>query len=378
MFASKLPHTGISIFTQMSALAAEHGAVNLSQGFPDFEIDPALTKYVHEALSENQVQYAPMAGRIDLRSAISEKIKAFRNIEINPDSEITITSGATQAIYTAITTVVQPSDEVILFDPAYDCYAPAITVNQGIPIHLKLVHPTYHINWDEVNQRVNEKTRLIILNNPHNPTGTVLQKSDFEALEKLVTTYPSLLILSDEVYEYIQFEGRHLSVLDFPNLRARSFVTYSFGKTLHVTGWKIGYCIAPPFFTAEFRKIHQYLVFCANNTIQYAIMRYLNYTDLKGIATMYQKKRDHFLSHIKTSRFKILPCLGTYFCLLDYSVISSENDVDFAKRLTTEYGVAVIPISVFYTDQTDHKIVRICFAKKEETLTNAALKLCQI
>ena len=378
MFASKLPHTGISIFTQMSALAAEHGAVNLSQGFPDFEIDSALTKYVHEALSENQVQYAPMAGRIDLRSAISEKIKAFRNIEINPDSEITITSGATQAIYTAITTVVQQGDEVILFDPAYDCYAPAITINQGIPIHLKLVHPTYHINWDEVNQQVNEKTRFIILNNPHNPTGTILQKSDFEALETLVTAYPSLLILSDEVYEFIQFEGRHLSVLDFPNLRARSFVTYSFGKTLHVTGWKIGYCIAPPFFTAEFRKIHQYIVFCANNTIQYAIMRYLNNTDLSGIATMYQKKRDHFLSLIKTSRFKILPCLGTYFCLLDYSDISTENDVDFAKRLTTEYGVAVIPISVFYTDQTDHKIVRICFSKKEETLTNAALKLCQI
>jgi methionine aminotransferase len=378
MFASKLPQTGISIFTQMSALAAEHGAVNLSQGFPDFEIDSELTKYVHEALTENQVQYAPMAGRIDLRSAISEKIKAFRNIEINPDSEITITSGATQAIYTAITTVVQPGDEVILFDPAYDCYAPAITINQGIPIHLKLQHPTYHINWEEVNQKVNEKTRLIILNNPHNPTGTVLQKSDFEALEKLVAKHQSLLILSDEVYEFIQFEGRHLSVLDFPNLRSRSFVTYSFGKTLHVTGWKIGYCIAPPFFTAEFRKIHQYLVFCANNTIQYAITRYLNHTDLSGIANMYRNKRDHFLSLIQTSRFKILPCSGTYFCLLDYSAICSENDVDFAKRLTTEFGVAVIPISVFYTDQTDHKIVRICFAKKEETLTKAALKLCQI
>jgi methionine aminotransferase len=376
---SKLPNIGTTIFSVMSALANEHKAVNLSQGFPDFPIDDRLKSYISEALDQNQVQYAPMPGRLDLREAISNKISQQHGVAVNPNTEITITAGATQAIYTAITAVINEGDEVILFDPAYDCYDPTIRVNKGIPIHLKLEHPTYHINWDEVRKKVTEKTKLIITNNPHNPCGSVWTLDDIKALEQLVQEHPQLMVLSDEVYEHIQYNNEHQSVLKSPILRERSFVTYSFGKTMHVTGWKLGYCVAPESYTAEFRKIHQYMVFCANNTMQYAVAKYLNAGEFwREVMPMYQQKKDLLMEQIKTSRFKPLTCSGTYFCLLDYSEISTLSDVEFAKELTIKYGVAAIPVSVFYQDQTDHKVIRICFAKQDETLIKAAELLCKI
>jgi len=379
MIESKLPAVGTTIFSVMSALAAKHDAVNLSQGFPDFQIDPILKEKVIEALDQNQVQYAPMPGRSDLREAIADQLKKQHDIAVDPQTEITITAGATQAIYTVISTIINSADEVILFDPAYDCYDPAIRVNKGIPIHLNLEFPSFQINWEKVNTVCNERTKLIIVNNPHNPSGAVWNENDLRQLERLVEQHPQLIVLSDEVYEHIQFEGQHQSVLRSELLRSRSFVTYSFGKSLHVTGWKVGYCIAPPSFTAEFRKIHQYLVFCVNNTMQYAIARYIEKGNFsEQIRTLYAQKKTLFLERIKQSRFIPLPCNGTYFCLLDYSQISDLNDVDFAKKLTLEFGIAVIPISVFYQDQSDHKVVRICFAKEDQTLIKAAELLCKI
>lgn len=378
-FESKLPAVGTTIFSVMSALANEHNAVNLSQGFPDFEMDTQLQKFVHEALAENQVQYAPMPGRIDLRKAISRKINEDYSIQIDPTHEVTITAGATQAIYTAIATIVREGDEVILFDPAYDCYAPAVEVHGGKPIHLALKHPNYDMDWEEVAGVINERTRLIIVNNPHNPCGAVWSKEDLLALENIALNHPSIYFISDEVYEHIRFDGNHVTVLSSDILRERSFVTYSFGKSLHVTGWKLGYLIAPKELTAEFRKTHQYLVFCVNNTMQYAIAKYLNSGPVwKGVAPLYERKRDLFLENIKDSRFKALPCDGTYFCLLDYSEISNLDDVSFAKEMTIKYGVAVIPVSVFYKEQTDHKVIRVCFAKQDETLLKAARLLCKI
>lgn len=379
MINSKLPAVGTTIFSVMSALAAEHKAVNLSQGFPDFPIDPTLKKYVVEAMDHNQVQYAPMPGRLDLREAIAKKILEQHHVQVDPNQEITITAGATQGIYTVISTIVNEGDEVLLFDPAYDCYDPAIQVNKGIPIHLNLEFPIYKINWEQVNSVTTARTKLIIVNNPHNPTGTVWSETDLHELEKLLEKHPQLLVLSDEVYEHIQFEGQHQSVLRSEIIRNRSFTTYSFGKSLHVTGWKVGYCIAPPQLTAEFRKIHQFLVFCVNNTMQYAIARYLETTDIHTeIRALYSKKRTLFLEHIKNSRFQLMPCEGTYFCLLRYDAISDLSDVEFAKKLTIEQGVAVIPVSVFYKDNADHKVIRICFAKEDQTLIKAAELLCKI
>ena len=376
---SKLPNVGTTIFSVMSALANKHNAINLSQGFPDFEIEPKLKVLVEEALQENQVQYAPMPGRMDLREAISRKMFLDYQLSIDPDTEITITAGATQAIYTAIAAVIHENDEVILFDPAYDCYAPTVEVHGGIPIHLKLKHPTYHIDWVEVRASISENTKMIIVNNPHNPCGVTWSTNDLDELEKIAMDFPQLIFLSDEVYEHIHFQEQHHTVLSRPTLRERSFVTFSFGKTLHVTGWKTGYAIAPPSFTSEFRKIHQYLVFCVNNTMQYAMAKYLNNgKPWNDISPLYKKKRDLFLSGIETSRFKALPCKGTYFCLLDYSAISDLPDVEFAKEMTIKYGVAVIPVSVFYQDKTDHKVVRVCFAKKDDTLIKAAAELCKI
>ncbi|MDA7804373.1 methionine aminotransferase [Crocinitomix sp.] len=379
MIKSKLPNVGATIFSVMSALAAKHNAVNLSQGFPDFPIDDLLKDYVKEAMDENQVQYAPLAGRFDLRLAISNKIKLQHDVFIDPNDEITITAGATQGIYTAIATLIDKGDEVILFDPAYDCYDPAIRVHKGIPIHLNLKHPNYATDWEELGRTITDKTKLIIFNNPHNPSGAIWSKDDLLSLEKIIEKHPNLYILSDEVYEHIQYRGEHQSVLKSKLLRERAIVCYSFGKSMHVTGWKLGYVITPADFMIEFRKIHQYLVFCANNTMQYAVMKYLIHgPSYKEIAPFYQRKRDLFLSQIQASRFKILPCDGTYFLLLDYSAISDLSDIEFAKKMTIDYGVAVIPVSVFYQDKTDHKVVRICFAKTDETLLKAAKLLCRI
>ena len=363
----------------MSALANEHQAINLSQGFPNFQIDEQLKDFVKEGLDKEQVQYAPMPGRLDLRQALSSKMKIQHGIEVNPETEITISAGATQGIYSAIAAVISIGDEVILFDPAYDCYDPTIRLHGGIPVHLELTFPEYSINWKEVNEATSSKTKMIIINNPQNPAGTVLSKTDIIELEKLCDIYPQLIVLSDEVYEHIQFEGEHQSVLKSELLRSRSFVTYSFGKTFHVTGWKIGYTVAPAEYTEELRKTHQFNVFCVNNTMQYALCQYLNKTESwRTVKPLYSAKRELFLKGMKSSRFKQMKNEGTYFCLFDFSAISTENDVDFAKRMTIKYGVAAIPVSVFYEDKTDHKVIRFCFAKTDETLNAAIEKLCKI
>jgi methionine transaminase len=376
---SKLPHVGTTIFTVMSALAAEHNAINLSQGFPNFPIADSLKKFVHEALDADQVQYAPMPGRLDLRQQIARQVLARHDVKTDADQEITITAGATQAIFTAIASLIEPGDEVILFDPAYDCYDPSIVLFGGKPVHLKLGFPSYQIDWNEVDRKVTPKTKLIIVNNPNNPTGSVWGEQDLKAMQQILEKHPQLYVISDEVYEYIRFEGKHRSVLTNPLIRSRSFVTYSFGKTLHVTGWKLGYCIAPPELTREFRKVHQFNVFCVNNTMQHAVANYLEHSnDLHTISDMYRQKRDRFKSALQNSRFKILPCEGTYFCLLDYSAITQEADTEFAKRMTRENGVASIPVSVFYEDFTDNKVLRFCFAKTDETLAAAAERLCRI
>lgn len=379
MFESKLPAVGTTIFTVMSELAAKYGAINLSQGFPDFEIDSRLKEFVKEGLDENQVQYAPMPGRLDLRQQIALKIQKQRGLKICPETEITITSGATQAIYSILATVINKGDEVILFDPAYDCYEPSIILNGGIPVHHKLIFPSYKIDWEAVAESITSSTKLILVNNPHNPCGTVWDKTDIIALEQIVQQNPQVMILSDEVYEHLQYDNEHYSVLASNVLRERSFVTYSFGKTFHVTGWKVGYLIAPPQFTIECRKIHQFIVFSGNNTMQYGLAKYMeHHNEWAGVANLFRSKRDLFFEALKPSKFDLLPCEGTYFCLLDYSKISDLPDVAFAKWLTQEVGVAVIPISVFYADKTDHKVVRVCFAKKDETLLKAAELLCKI
>ncbi|WP_070138359.1 methionine aminotransferase [Crocinitomix algicola] len=376
---TKLPNVGSTIFSVMSQLAQEHNAINLSQGFPDFEIDPLLKTYIVEAMNENQVQYAPAAGRLDLRIAIANSIHVNYNVVVNPKEEITVVAGATQGIYTTIAALVNEGDEVIVFDPAYDCYDPAIRVHKGIPVHINLNSEDFSINWNELNEKVSDKTKLIIVNNPHNPSGAVWNENDMLELRKLLSKHPQLFVLSDEVYEYITFKNQHQSLLQDDLIRTRTFVASSFGKSLHVTGWKLGYVIAPKELTKEFRKIHQYLVFCANNTMQYGVAKYLvNGPDLSQIAAIYLKKRDLFLKGIENSRFKPLVCEGTYFVLLDYSEISDLSDVEFAKLMTTKYGVASIPISVFYEDGRDDKRIRICFAKEDETLIKASKLLCKI
>lgn len=370
---SKLPNIGTSIFSTMSALANQEGAINLAQGFPNFPVDIELKKKVIEGLAAEQVQYAPMAGRLDLRKSIARKVNLQHGIDINPLTEITLTAGATQGIYAAITAFVHPGEEVILFDPAYDCYAPTILLNQGVPIHLALTFPAYGIPWEQVWKRINEKTRMIVINNPHNPSASVLTMDDIHELEKIIKAHPQLLILSDEVYEHMQFKGKHLSMLQFPILRNNSIVTYSFGKTLHVTGWKLGYVLAPKTLNEELQKSHQFQVFCANNTMQYAVSKYLDQgVAWEGISKMYQAKRDLFLNAMEGSRFKALPCDGTYFMLFDYSAISQDADIEFAAYLTKVHKVATIPVSVFYENKTDHHVLRICFAKKDETLLAAA------
>ena len=375
---SKLPNTGTTIFSTMSALANAENAINLSQGFPEFDCDENLQNLVTKHMNLGHNQYAPMPGLIGLREALAAKLKMA--YPVNPDAdEITVTAGGTQAIFTAISAVVEPGDEVVIFDPAYDCYEPAIRLNNGIPIHINLNFPNFDIPWEKVESCVSDKTKLIIINNPHNPAGTVWERSDFERLTALCEKH-NVFILSDEVYEHITFDQhKHLSVLDFEALYKRAFVVFSFGKTFHNTGWKMGYCVAPETLTTEFRKIHQYLVFSCNTPVQYALAEYIsNPTTYQGLSDFYQKKRDIFVDGVKNSRFELLPCSGTYFQLLDYSAISNEKDVDFAKRLTIEYKVASIPISVFYMDESDNKVLRFCFAKHEETLLKATEILCKI
>jgi methionine transaminase len=375
----KLPGTGPSIFSRMTALANQEGAINLSQGFPDFEVSPVLINLVHEYMQKGFNQYAPMQGLLELRQQIAVKTAMMYGAEYDPESEITITAGATQAISSIITAFVKPGDEVIIFDPSFDIYGPAVLLNGGIPRYYNLRFPNYDVNWDEVRAMVNDRTRIILINTPHNPSGTVWKPSDMRELEKTVEG-SDIIVLSDEVYELITFDGlRHESLCRYPKLASRGFVVCSFGKNFHVTGWKTGYTMAPEPLMREFRHAHQNIVFAANRPLQHAFADYLrdpaNYIN---IGQMYQQKRDLFLKLISESRFRPLPSSGTYFQLLDYSEISDESEMDFVVRLTREYKIAGIPVSVFYNDSSDHKVIRLCFAKRDETLHQSAEILCRI
>ena len=376
---SKLPNVGTTIFTVMSALANKHNAINLSQGFPNFKSDPILIDLVSSAMKKGYNQYAPMAGSVNLREAIAQKFDTLYRSTYNPQNEITVTAGATQAIYTILATYINPGDEVIIFRPAYDCYEPAIQLHGGKVISVQLEGPVYKVNWDEVSEKVSKKTRMIIINTPHNPSGTVLSKSDMERLESIVDG-TDILILSDEVYEHIVFdEEDHQSVCLFPGLKERSFIVASFGKTFHNTGWKLGYTCAPKHLMDEFKKVHQFNVFCVNHPMQEAIAEYLkDSTRYLKLPFFYQEKRDYFLSLIKDSRFKIIPSKGTYFQVLDYSNITNEPDLDVAKRLTKDHKIASIPMSVFNENNKDYKVLRFCFAKTHETLERASEILCKI
>lgn len=376
---SKLPDVGTTIFTVMSRLANEHRAINLSQGFPNFDCSPRLIQLVNEYMNKGMNQYAPMAGAMPLREQLAQKIYTLYQNSIHPETEITITAGATQAIYCVIAAFIRQGDEVILVDPAYDSYAPSVVLNGGKPVAYELKSPNYNINWTELEQLVSPKTKMIVVNTPHNPTGSILSAKDMRTLQDLVEKY-DLLVLSDEVYEHLIYDDvLHESALKYPQLFQRTLATYSFGKTFHSTGWKMGYCVASEHLMKEFRKVHQFNVFSVNTPVQYAMAEFLkNPDEYLSLPYFYQQKRDFFEQAMSTSRFKPLSCSGTYFQLYDYSAISDESDIDFAKRLTTEYGVAAIPISVFYTSKRDEKVIRLCFAKTEETLEKAAELLVKV
>lgn len=373
LIKSKLPKVQTTIFTVMSRLAHEHQAINLSQGFPDFESDDALKDLVHLAMKKGHNQYAPMAGLMELREQIAIKTQNLYGTIYHPDTEITVTAGATQAIYTAISAVIHEGDEVIIFTPAYDCYEPAVEMNGGRAAIVQMRAPDYKIDWTHVRKLINPRTKMIIINTPHNPTGTMLDKEDFIALEKLIAN-TDIILLSDEVYEHIVFDdNKHYSAAMFPKLAERSFIVASFGKTFHNTGWKLGYCIAPEMLMNEFRKVHQYIVFSVNTPMQYALAEYLkNENNYLRLGSFYQQKRDFFINAIRNSKFEIIPSQGTYFQLLGYKKISHEKDTDFAVSLTVDYKIASIPISVFYNQHLDDKMLRFCFAKKTETLAKAA------
>jgi methionine aminotransferase len=374
--SSKLPKVGTTIFSVMSKMAADHEAINLSQGFPDFPVSPELIGLVEKHMREGKNQYAPMQGVPVLRESIANKIKATYGCKYNAESEITITAGATQAIYTAITALVQEGDEVIVFTPAYDCYVPPIILNGGSPVYVQLKAPDYRPNWEEVKRLISRKTRLIIINSPHNPTGTVWTAEDMIELEKLAVNSDAL-VLSDEVYEHIVFDGRqHESASRYPDLARRSMVVGSFGKTFHATGWKMGYICGPEDLMAEFRKVHQYLVFSVNTPVQHAIAEFLdNPENYLHISDMYQAKRDLFLQAIDSGKFTAAPAQGSYFQLLNYSAISNKTELKFAEELTKKHGVASIPVSVFYHKPLDQSVLRFCFAKSDDTLIRAAEKL---
>ncbi len=376
---SKLPNAGTSIFAVMSKHAADYGAINLAQGFPDFPISAKLIARVNHYMKKGFNQYAPMPGVRALREAIAAKALKTYGVSYDPDSEITITAGATQALYTAISTFVRDGNEAIIFEPAYDSYAPAIKLNGGTVKNVELKAPSFKINWDEVKKMISSNTRLIIINSPHNPSGSLLEADDLKMLD-LLTRDTDIVVLSDEVYEHMVYDGKsHQSACLWPELVKRTLVIGSFGKTFHATGWKTGYVLAPEMLTAEFRKLHQFTVFASNTPMQYAIADFLgdeeNYLSLSAF---YQSKRDFFNERIASSRFEIIPSYGTYFQLLSYKNISKENELDFAVRLVKEHGIALIPVSPFYSQQLNQQLLRVCFAKQEETLTKAAEILCKI
>jgi methionine aminotransferase len=376
---SKQPNAGTTIFTVMSVLAAEHNAINLGQGFPDFLMDEELTALVNQAMQKGHNQYVHMNGLLLLRERIAEKIHSLYAANINPETEITITPGGTYAIFTALTAVLQPADEVIVFEPAYDSYIPTIEINGAIPVLIPLTYPGYKINWELVKQKISSKTKMIMLNTPHNPTGSVLSADDIVQLSNIVKD-TGIFILSDEVYEHLIFDGlQHHSMLHYPDLLERSFVCFSFGKTYHCTGWKIGYCVAPAMLMNEFRKIHQFNCFSCNSPVQFALAEYLLQKEKYAqLGSFLQQKRDYFGSLMQQTKFKALPSHGSYFQLYSYKDISNESEKDLAIRITKEYAVATIPVSVFYKAQTDNKVLRFCFAKKESTLEEAVNRLMKL
>ena len=374
---SKLPNVGTTIFTVMSKLATEHNAVNLSQGFPNFPVDEKLTNIVSEISTDAIHQYLPMTGYPPLSEKIGQKIETSYGRKLEASQEVLVTAGATQGIYTAIQALVRTGQEVIILDPSYDCYEPAVILAGGKPIRIDL-NDDFSPNWEVIENAFSDKTAMIIVNNPHNPSGRILSLEDFEQLENILDKYPNVTLLSDEVYEYITFEEKHISVNTREKLRNKSVIISSFGKTFHITGWKVGYLVAPIGLMKEIHKVHQFLVFSVNSIAQVALSKYLNLVDVNALGKFYQDKRDLFRNLIKESRFELLPSEGTYFQVVNYSKVSDQNDVEFSQRLVKEYGVASIPMSVFNASGKDDKLIRFCFAKDTDTLTKAAKLLCKI
>lgn len=376
VLSGKLPETGVSIFTEMSLLAAKYKAINLGQGSPDFSVNEDLIDLVAKAMKDGHNQYAHRNGLLSLREKIAEKVALLYNGEINPSTEIVITPGATYGIYTALTTVLKPGDEVIVFEPAYDSYVPNILVNGAIPILIQLEYPEYKIDWNVVKEKISPATKLIMLNSPNNPTGRILNENDIQQLREIVED-TEILILSDEVYEHIVFDGmQHASILKYPDLFERSFSVFSFGKVFHCTGWKTGYCIAPDWLMKEFLKVHQYNCFCVNTPMQYAFAAFLTHkNEYLKLDAFFQAKRDYFKSLMSATQFKPLPSCGSYFQLYSYSAISDDSELVFAKKLTEQAKVATIPVSAFYQKEKNNQVLRFCFAKQENTLEEAVKRL---
>lgn len=369
---SRLPEVGTTIFTIMSKMALEHGAINLSQGFPDFPVDQKLVDLIYARMREGFNQYAPMPGVPALRNIIAEVISKTYNRSTDPETEVTVTAGGTEALFSVIAALVHPGDEVIVFDPAYDSYNPAIRLNGGAPVHINLTFPDFSIDWQEVKSKITPRTRMIMINTPHNPTGAVLSETDLKTLQQLAIEH-DLIVLSDEVYERLIFDGiKHQSVLQYPELASRSIAVFSFGKTFHATGWKVGYTIAPGKLTTEIRKAHQFVTFSVNTPVQFALAEYMSVPEhYLNLGTFYQQKRDYFLNGIRGSSFEPMACHGSYFQSLSYKNISELPDMAMAQELTKKYKIASVPVSAFYQDKTDNRLLRFCFAKQEKTLDQA-------
>ncbi|MBR9777900.1 MAG: aminotransferase class I/II-fold pyridoxal phosphate-dependent enzyme [Cytophagales bacterium] len=376
---SKLPYVGTTIFTVMSKLATDEGAYNLSQGFPSFDCSPKLSELVCHYLKNGYNQYAPMSGAPVFRESIAEKTADVYGISYNPETEVTVTSGATEAIFCAVTAVVYPGDEVIVLEPAYDSYVPAIDLNGGVPVFVTLDAPDFKIDWEKVKAKISPKTKAILINTPHNPVGTVFSKEDLDCLAEIIRG-KDIYIISDEVYEHIVFDGEvHHSMMTHPELKERSFICNSVGKTYHVTGWKIGYCLAPAALTKEFRRIHQYITFCTVSPMQFALADFLKLPEhYEALSDFYQRKRDRFNEALKASRFTFKPSKGSFFQIVSYEKITDKYDYDLAIRLTKEIKVASVPVSVFYKDKKDDKLLRFCFAKDDDILDKAAELLCKL
>ena len=373
---SKLPDVGTTIFTVMSKLASEHNAINLSQGFPNFPVDEKLQSILKEKATENVHQYMPMPGNEQLRTKVSAMIEKQYDLSSNADN-VLITAGATQGLFTAIMAIVGEGDEVVILDPSYDSYDPAVRLAGGVPKRVQL-KSDFTPDWQAVNDAITAKTKMIITNNPHNPSGRIWEERDLDQMERIMSYHPELVWLSDEVYEFITFEGQHLSAHHLPKFSERIIITSSFGKTFHITGWKIGYIFAKGTLMEEIKKVHQFNVFCVNSVSQAVLSEYLDHVDVSQLGAFYQQKRDLFRSLLAESKFELLPCEGTYFQAASYAKISDAPDTEFCKELTTKYGVAAIPMSVFNADGTDNKTIRFCFAKDDDTLIKAAEKLCRI